>query len=225
MKDYWSTITEGNKTYQMGAQSHRIYLLDLLCGYYNDSRSGLYVQPIRSLLDVGCGTGPIYQLLQMDKDKFDSKWNSIEKYKGVDPSPAMIDTCQFQFPKGDFAVEDGRHLDEPDASWDCLLYLHAFDYIYQYQEAIKEMHRVTKRYVCIVLWQQLEEREGGTHRLNNSIDGTEKVDWDTARLQHFAWPLLKEEFKHAGFDFVLKKDDEEINKEGKHNTLLLFEKK
>lgn len=211
----------------MGSQSHRLYLLDLLCGYHNDSKQGLYVQPIRSLLDVGCGTGPIYDLLAFDKRKFDSKWNSIEKYKGVDPSESMIESCQYHFPKGDFAVEDARHLTEEDDSWDCLLYMHSFDYLYEYKVAIRQMYRVTKKYVCIVLWQALGYGEGRTHGLNNTTTPMtipENVDWDTARLQHFAWPLLKEEFKHAGFDLLLKKDDEEINKEGRQNTLLLFEK-
>lgn len=217
--DYWSTVVEGNKLYQMGPQSHRIYLLDLLSGNIHNFYE---YAPIRSLLDVGCGTAPIYQLLQLDAGKPDKRWSIIEKYKGVDPSPTMIESCKFNFPDGDFAVEDARHLTEPDNSWDCLLYMHAFDYIYEYQQAIKEMHRVTRKYVCIVLWQRLES--GDSHRLNNSINGVEPVDWDMARLQHFSWPLLQEEFEQVGFKLLIKKDDEEINKEGRHNTLLLFEK-
>lgn len=219
-RDYWSTIVEGNQLYQMGGQSHRIYMLDLLAGLKNTKI--LHVDPIRTLLDVGCGTAPIYQLLIFDEKKSDSKWNIIEKYKGVDPSAAMIMTCQYHFPPELFEIQDARRLQEPDNSWDCLLYMHAFDYIYEYQKAIKEMYRVTKKYVCIILWQPLES--GDSHRLNNSVNGAEKVDWDTARLQHFSWPLLKKEFEEIGFKILLKKDDKEINKEGRHNTLILLEK-
>lgn len=218
--DYWTTVTESKNLYQMGALSHRVYLLNLLTTFYN--KTGLTIEPIQSLLDVGCGTGPIYQMLKYEWGKVDSKWNLITKYKGVDPSHGMIDVCKLHFPEGDWQVEDARHLDEPDNSWDCLLYMHSFDYLYDYEQAIKEMARVTKKYVCIVLWQALEN--GDAHRLNNSINGAEPVDWDTARLQHFSWIPLQKDFAKYGLKVLLKKDDKEINQEGKTNTLILLEK-
>lgn len=224
LTDYWTTITNSKDLYQMGGQSHRIYLLDLLCGLHNDRKREFNVTPIRSLLDVGCGTGPIYELLKFDQTKPDSKWNSIEKYKGIDPSDGMIDVCKLHFPEGDWAVDTAEDMLENWNSWDCILYMHALDYVYDVDTAIKEMARVTKQYICIVLWQPLDYTKGATHRLNNSVNGTEKVDWSTARLQHFAWGQLQESFTKYGLKVILKKDDEEINKEGRNNTLILLEK-
>ena len=45
---------------------------------------------VESLLDVGCGTGPIYEILKEDNDPM--------KYKGTDYSFAMIDVCKKNFP-------------------------------------------------------------------------------------------------------------------------------
>lgn len=219
MIDYWSTIAGNNTLYQMGSYSHRLYILDVFGG--NRKINNEYLQ-VKSLLDVGCGTAPIYQLLDMDRKKPDSKWNAIEKYRGVDPSPTMIETCRFHFPEGDFAVAHAEKLDEENASWDALLYMHSFDYMYHYQQAIEEMYRVTKKYIAIILWQKLEN--GNDHRLNNSVNGIEPVDWDTARLQHFSWPTLQKELEASGFKILLKKDDEEINKEKRNNTVILLEK-
>lgn len=213
MKDYWSIIVEGNTLYQMGAQSHRVFMLNLLKKY-----------DVKSLLDVGCGTAPIYQLLEEDK-KTRKEYENIERYKGVDPSEAMIQSCQVNFPQGTFAVEDATDLHkEQDATWDCLLYMHSFDYVYNYKKAIKEMYRVTKKYVVIILWQPMDLTHEATHRLNNSVNGAEKVDWSTARLQHFAWRQLEKELQEAGLGVILMENGEQINKEGKMNTLIMLEK-
>lgn len=218
MKDYWSTITEGNKLYQMGVQSHRVYLLDEMKHFR-----------IESFLDVGCGTGPLYELISNIVEKpvpgivpqNTLKWPFI--YKGVDPSPAMIQTCKKHFPEGNFMVENATNLSiETDASFDAVVFLHSFDYIYDYKLALEEARRVAKKYVIICLWQPLEDTED--HRLNNTKNGVENVDWSTARLQHFSWRKFQEELPEIGFQVVEKKDDAEINQEGRHNTLIILKK-
>src|SRR3990167_1668304 len=104
MKTYWDTF-DGN--YQMGEQKHRVYLMDLL------KEKG-----IESVLDVGCGTGP---LCEMNAQKAD-RWGF--RYKGTDYSPAMIEVCKQNFPDGDFEVEDARHLAEFDNTWDAVILMH-----------------------------------------------------------------------------------------------------
>ncbi|MGH2613351.1 MAG: methyltransferase domain-containing protein [Rhabdochlamydiaceae bacterium] len=209
-KDYWSTVVEGNKLYQMGPQSHRTYALKLL------AKKG-----VRSLLDVGCGTAPIYEILMNAPLQ---KYLPISEYKGVDPSADMIEVCKSYFPEGNFEQQNAILLREEAASWDALLYMHSFDYIYFYKTAIEEMYRVAKNYVCLIFWQSLNPMYHADHKLNNSINGIEEVDWDTARLQYFAWPKLKDELKEVGFKVIFYEDGEIINKEGHHNTLILLEK-
>ncbi len=210
LKDYWSTVVEGGKTYHMGDTSYRVYALKLL------AQKG-----VKSLLDIGCGTGPIYQMW-MDAPL--GKYLPISEYKGVDPSPDMIKVCNEIFPDASFEVQNGTDLKELDNSWDGLLYMHSFDYMYDYKKAISEMYRVTKKYVCIVLWQPLKNHPEAEHGLNNSKDGKEEVNWDTAHLQHFAWEQLVRDFEEVGFKVLLKKDDEEVNKERDGNTVILLEK-
>src|SRR3990167_5900398 len=129
---YWDSFKD---PYQMGAQSHRVYLLNLLRD-----------KGVKSILDVGCGTGPIYELI---KENF-SGWNF--KYKGTDYSFGMIDVCKREFPEGNFEVQDARALAEEDSSWDCVLLMHCLDHLDDYEAAIKEASRVAAKYVCIVLW-------------------------------------------------------------------------
>ena len=83
-RTYWDTF-EG--AYQMGHQKHRDYLLDLM------NKKG-----IASFLDVGCGTGPLYELNQ--ENEF-----SME-YKGTDYSPAQIEVAKKLFPEAN--LEAGR---------------------------------------------------------------------------------------------------------------------
>lgn len=221
MNDYWSTITEGKSLYQMGAQSHRVYLLNRL------KELG-----VKELLDVGCGTGPLYELITKTTkrgymtNKFaqgeEPMWEFL--YKGTDPSESMIETCKHHFPDGKFEVQSAERMAEKDNSWESVIYMHSFDYIYDYLKALKEAHRVTRRYVAIILWQPMQMGAQTTHNLNNSINGQEQVDWTTARLQHFSWPQLLKEAEDVGFRPLEMKTDSEINKEGKHNTFLLFEK-
>src|SRR3990167_11565294 len=131
-KHYWED--KGfEQPYQHGRQPHRLYMLDLL-----------HKKGVESLLDVGCGTGPIYEILKEDNDPM--------IYKGVDYSRQMVETAQRLFPEANFEVQDMRYLEEANDSWNCVLLMHALDHTNDYKAAIKEATRVSKKYVCIVLW-------------------------------------------------------------------------
>lgn len=223
-KNYWDFLTMDGKTYQMGPQSHRVYLLDLL------KKLG-----VKSLLDNGCGTGPIYQLIKETNEYLQNdpgatpmvvkRWNF--KYKGTDYSQGMIEVCQKEFPEADWEVEDARKLTESDNSWDCVLLMHCLDHVDDYEAAIKEATRVAKKYVLIVLWRGINYDPNALNNLNNrSRYGREdhEPDWEDTHLQDFAWEPLKRAFVDAGLKLIQKEDGPEINKEGRYNTLLLLEK-
>lgn len=222
-KNYWDSIVQGNSLYQMGPQSHRVYLLDLLAN-----------KKVKSILDVGAGTGPIYQLIRdtMEQEQTDAepiegpRWNF--KYKGTDYSEGMIESCKFNFPEGDFEVQDARHLLEKDNSWDCVLLMHSLDHLDDYEAAIKEAARVANSYVLIVLWRGVNYNKGAQNNLNSKNrygkDDNDPTDWEDTHLQDFAWEPLKKAFKDAGLKIVLKEDGKEVNKEGRYNTVILLEK-
>jgi SAM-dependent methyltransferase len=218
-KNYWDYLTMDGKTYQMGAQSHRVYLLDLLAS-----------KGVESILDNGCGTGPIYQLIRDTKIEGDSsggkRWNF--KYKGTDYSQGMIEVCQKEFPEADWQVEDARKLTEYDNSWDCVLLMHCLDHLDDYQAAIKEAARVAKKYVLIVLWRGVNYDPNAVNNLNNRSRygrADDEPDWEDTHLQDFAWIPLCEAFVDAGLTVIQKEDGPEVNKEGRFNTLILLEKK
>src|SRR5260221_2072178 len=203
---YWDTVVEGNRLYQMGAYSHRIFLLDLLKEH-----------GVKSILDVGCGTGPIWELIKNEKTKTVDFTMSLQEektsstytfaYKGVDPAASMIRTTKHHFPEVTWEVQDARDLKEADNSWDCVLMMHSLDYVYEYEKAISETARVAKRFVLIVLWQTIDYREGAENKLNNSVDGNKENDWSLAHLQHFAWGPLAKAFTHNDI-FVLRKEED-----------------
>lgn len=210
LRNYWDYLAQDKFLYQMGPQSHRLYLLDLL------EEKG-----VTSILDVGCGTGPIYELIKNE----DSKWNF--KYKGTDYSEGMVNACKHHFPEGDWETEDARHLTEKDNSWDCVLLMHCLDHLDDYRAAIKEASRVAKKYVLIVLWRGINYEEGALNNLNDrNMYGKEEGEepWEDTHLQDFAWKPLEAAFKESGLKVIQKEDGPEINKEGRYNTLILLEK-
>ncbi|SRR6266436_4857014 len=206
-KNYWDYIVKDGNTYQMGAQSHRIFLLNLLL-----------TKEVDTILDVGCGTAPIYQLI---KTEF---LFQLLKYKGVDYSEGMIEVCKKEFPAGNFEVQDARNLKEEDNSWDCVLLLHALDHVDDYKLAISEAARVAKKYVLIVLWRAMTTNGQNNLNSKNSLDRQDGKDWEDTHLQEYAKEKLMEAFKENNLELEFEKNDEEINKEGKTNTLFLLKK-
>jgi SAM-dependent methyltransferase len=213
-KNYWDYLVKDSQgkyhdLYQMGPQSHRLYLLDLL-----------KEKNVKSVLDTGCGTAPIYQLI-----KNNPAWDFI--YKGTDYSEGMIESCQFNFPDGNFEVQDNRMLKEKDNSWDCVLMMHVLDHLDDYEAAIIEAARVAKKYVLIVLWRGINYTPGAVNNLNNKsrISREEgEPDWEDTHLQDYAWEPLAAAFQKAGLVIEQKEEGEVVNKEGRYNTLILLKK-
>jgi ubiquinone/menaquinone biosynthesis C-methylase UbiE len=214
MKNYWDYLSSNGQTYQMGAQSHRVYLLDLL-----------KERGIHSILDVGAGTAPIYQLIRdtkMEGNPEKPRWDFA--YKGTDYSEGMIDVCKNEFPEAEFEVQDARKLLEKDHSWDCVLLMHCLDHLDDYQSAINEAARVAKKYVLIVLWRGFTN--SGQNNLNdrNDFGRDDGGHWEDTHLQDYSKERLLEAFQKAGLKLEFETSGVEINHEGKNNTLFLLSK-
>ena len=216
IRNFWDSDSVV-KPYQMGPHKHRLYLLTML-----DKRL------VRSLLDVGCGTAPIYEIIK--KCRIDYGYGlrkySIKKYKGTDYSEGMIESCKQQFSEGDFEVEDARYLKEKDNSWDCVLLLHTLDHVNDYKAVIKEAARVAKRYVCIVLWRAFAD-DGQVHiNDRNMIDKKEEEEpWLDSYLMQFPRELLEKEFKRNKLKIEETAEGEQLNSgQSKWNFLFLLSK-
>lgn len=203
MRTYWDTFTT---SYQHGPQKHRVYLLDLLRG-----------KGVESLLDVGCGTGPIYELI-----KGNPNWTMA--YKGVDYSWAMIDVAKQNFPEASFEVQDARGLTEADNSWDAVLLMHCLDHLDDYQAAIGEAARVAKKYVCIVLWRSFIAE--GTHLNDRNMYGKQEGEepWEDTHLQEYSRKALEDGFGKNGLVIDHIAEGEVLNEKGKYNFLYLLRK-
>lgn len=212
---YWEH-EDFSTPYQMGMMPHREYLLDLLKD-----------KGVRTLLDVGCGTAPLYQLIRDTMIPTDDclgtmpRWNF--KYKGTDYSRTMIETSKREFSHGDFEVQDARKLKEEDNSWDAVVIMHTLDHLDDYQAAIKEAARVAKKYVCIILWRGFEQNEL-THLNDRNMYGKQEGEepWEDTHLQEFSRKALEDAYKEAGLKIVHEK---EIGGDySKYNYLVLLKK-
>lgn len=211
---YWEH-EDFSTLYQHGLMPHREYLLDLLKS-----------KGVHSIFDVGCGTGPIYELIKdthiPTEDGFTTTNRWDFKYKGTDYSRTMIETAKREFPEGDWEVQDARSLTEPADSWDCVLLMHALDHLDDYEAAIKEAARVSKRYVCIVLWRTFVSDEEYTHLNNRNTYGREEGEWEDTHLQEFSKKALGTAYKKAGLKIVHEK---EVGGDySKYNYIVLLEK-
>lgn len=213
-KTYWES-EDFEAPYQMGAQKHRVYLLDLLKN-----------KGVASLLDVGCGTAPIFQLITETVDEEgEGRWDNIKKYKGTDYSRTMIETCKREFPYGDFEVQDARELLELEDMWDCVLLLHSLDHLDNYEAAIVEAGRVSSKYVCIVLWRGFVG-EGTNLNDRNTMGKKEGEEpWQDTHLQEYSQEALNKAFKKAGLVVEEMVEGEPLNSDASHYNFLYLLKK
>jgi ubiquinone/menaquinone biosynthesis C-methylase UbiE len=203
-KTFWEA-EDFARPYQMGPQKHRVYMLDLL------AKKG-----VESILDDGCGTGPLYQMIQ-------ENWHFA--YKGTDYSRTMIETCRELFPNGIFEVEDARHLTEADNSWDCVILLHAIDHLDDYVAAICEAARVSRKYVCIVLWRGFVT--DGTRLNDRNMMGKKEGEepWEDTYLQEYSQEALEKAFIKAGLVIEETAEGEALNSDSSHYNFLYLLRK
>jgi ubiquinone/menaquinone biosynthesis C-methylase UbiE len=205
-KTYWDYLVGDGRSYQMGAQRQRVFAIDTMLKH-----------SVSGFLDVGCGTGPMYEIVRDRKIDIG--------YKGTDYSPAMISVCKKSFPEASWEVEDARHLKEKDGTWDCVLLMHCLDHLDDYKAAIREAARVSKRYVCIVLWRGFVD--DGDRLNDRNMYGKEEGEepWEDTHLHEYSRKILEDEFKNNQLEIVETCDGDAINEPGKYNFMYFLKKK
>jgi len=203
LRTYWDKVAEKG-LYQMGSVPHRIAILERLA----------HLQ-CKSFLDVGCGTGPLYQLL-MDAPL--GKYLPVVHYKGVDYSEGMIEKAKEKFPDADFEVEDARSLDEPANAFDAVVLMDCINHVNNYQKVLIEAYRVSRKYVFITLWRAFVESEENNLNIHNSME-RETGEWEDTYLHDFNKQKLLNAFMKA--NLAIK---EEIFFQENNHRLYILEK-
>lgn len=92
----------------------------------------------QDLLDVGCGTGPMIELLLREFPK--------KNYTGIDLTPRMIEVAQAKkLPHAEFLVGDSENLPFADGSFDVVICTNSFHHYPNPQAFMKETSRVLRK--------------------------------------------------------------------------------
>ncbi len=107
-----------------------------------------YLHNKLSVLDIGCGTGRLYQLL--------ADFQEVE-YLGLDQSEEQLNMAKKDFPKNNYLVAEMTSLPLPDKNFDlvfCIATLHHLNKEEDRDKALKEIKRVLKPggYLLMTNW-------------------------------------------------------------------------
>lgn len=95
-------------------------------------------EPFRDILDCGCGTGPILQLLH---EKYPDR-----HYVGLDLTPEMIAAAQAkQLSNTEFLVGDSEHLPFAEESFDAVICTNSFHHYPHPQDFFNSAYRVLRK--------------------------------------------------------------------------------
>jgi len=98
------------------------------------------------LLEVGCGSGLIYEQLRR------SGVVTRRSYAGGDISENMLKIARERFPGVTFSALDIFKLSPPDRSQRNVLNVHVLQHLPHYQDAVRELLRITNETLYVVTW-------------------------------------------------------------------------
>jgi ubiquinone/menaquinone biosynthesis C-methylase UbiE len=152
--DWIETYWQGN----LREQVHRDQLMDL-CARYLPGRD-------LDVLEVGCGTGMIYQRLT-------ESLVPNERYTGVDISEQMLAHARRKFPAGRFRQASGYALPFADRELDVAVSFEVVGHIPEVGPFLRELVRVARRRAVFTVWPAQSEsgamRDGRATILGNAF--------------------------------------------------------
>lgn len=205
-RTYWDFVAGTGGLYHMGPNKYRTYILDRL------KQLGVI-----SILEVGCGTAPIYGMI-----KENINWGF--KYKGTDFANEMVEVARDYFKTANLDIQDARKLKEGDNRWDCVLSIDCLDHLDDYKAAIAEAARVAKKYVVISLWRDFVTSGTSLNSRNmmNKEEGEEP--WEESYLQEYSKEVLEEEFKKNNLEIIEFTNGPEVNEVNQRRALWILKK-
>jgi ubiquinone/menaquinone biosynthesis C-methylase UbiE len=101
--------------------------------------------PPGSLLEVGCGTGLVYERLV-------PRFLPNANYTGVDVSDRMLALARRNYPVGRFVYGDGYNLHFDDASFDIVVCFEVLGHLPDIVPFLRELFRVTNKTCLFTVW-------------------------------------------------------------------------
>ena len=148
-----------------------------------------YVNDGDSFLDIGCGSGTTIDALKAIKKDV--------KYKGVDFIEKHIKWLKENYPDLEFQVEDARHLDEADQSWDVVWSRHVVDHLESFEGSMDEQFRVAKKKIICILWYPFTN--GDVHDIKivttGSDEANNKMEYPDEFLNQYNKDLIMKYFE------------------------------
>lgn len=131
-------------------KQHRINLAALV--------AGLLQKPSDAILEIGCGTGLVYEALV---DRLGCGLN----YVGVDNSMKMLAIARNRFPMARFSFGDAFKLKFKNRRFQVTCAFEVFGHMPDCTEALAEMLRVTRQTAAFTVWADGSDRisDGGEH--------------------------------------------------------------
>jgi len=118
-------------------RQHRGHLLATLAPQIGD--------PGARLLEVGCGSGLIYERIV-------PKLLPNDGYLGVDISEKMLSIARRTYPEGQFRLGDGYDLDFADRSFDVVICFEVLGHVPEIERFVAELLRVCRGTCVMTIW-------------------------------------------------------------------------
>ena len=119
---------------------------------------------VKSCLDVGCCCGGFSEIMKT--------YNPQLNYTGVDIIPRFIDLAKERYKNSEFLVGDGTDLDFPDDSFELVFSSGILHLNSRYQDIVKEMYRVSSKYILCDF--RLTDGEDITGEMDVNLVGQKK---------------------------------------------------
>ncbi|MFL6262032.1 MAG: class I SAM-dependent methyltransferase [Thermoanaerobaculia bacterium] len=141
-------VAEAIELYWAESPAERAHrdLLAALCARYLPA-------PGLDVLEVGCGTGRIYERLV-------PRLVANERYTGVDVSERMLAIAREKFPRARFLPGDGYGLGFADGAFDVALAFEVVGHLPEIGPFLRELARVARRAAVFTVWPAAGEDDG-----------------------------------------------------------------